>query len=848
MANRNIKGITIEIGGDTTDLQKALKEPEENIKSLYANLRAIETALKFQPGNVDLIGQKFEVLSSLVEESTSKLKTLEDAQAEVQRQFESGDIGAEQYRAFQLELEVTRDKTKQLAEQAALIDTEFKRAATAAGQSMQELGGKIESAGKSFSKFSLAAAGAATIGVKTFVDFDDAMRQVKATIGATEEEFEKLKESAIEAGKSTRFSATEAAEGLNYLALAGYDAEKSVAALPSILNLATAGNLDLAYASDLLTDSMSALGLGVEYIDTFIDELVRTSQRANTDVAQLGEAILVAGGQAKLAGLDTNDLNTALGILGDVSLKGSEGGTALRNTLKNLYTPTDSASKALKELGVETSTANGELRNIQDVLIDLDKALSGLTEADRIEAMNKIFDSRTIGAANALLSDSGDRWNELSEEIANAAGATEEFIQETESGLGGALRGLKSAAEEAGRSFGEALAPMIKVVAEALRVVANAFSSIPAPIQGVIAVITLLVAAIGPLLIITGSVIKNVGVLIGSLPQIINFVKAAATQIQSLNVATIAQTAATKLATAAQWLWNAALSANPIGLVIAAIVALIAILVILYKNVDQFREAVDKIFNAIKEGAQKFENSIQTLFTETIPGIISDFLAFFWQTPEEIGRALGEAIAKAANFAKDLPKNIIAGLKKSLDALKQWGKDFIRNGVKSIQDFVDGVIDKIQSLPGEFVQLGRDMIQGFINGIKDMFSKALQAVKDFFKGIVDGVKDTLGIKSPSKVFAGIGEDSADGWMVGWEDEIKKVKSQLGGAVSELINFNGGSPTAQSRQLSQSNPGYSGSSNFVYNDNRRQTISRLAELEELADWKNSQRRLARMGGV
>ncbi len=281
--------------------------------------------------------------------------------------------------------------------------------------------------------------------VKTGMEFDTAMSQVAATMGTTTDQITDLTELAKKMGSTTKFTATEAAEGLNYLALAGYDAEQQTAALPTVLNLASAGAMDLGYASDLVTDSMAALGLEMGDLENYSDQMAKTASRSNTSVAQLGEAILVCGGQAKLAQMSTAEMNTALGILADNGIKGSEGGTALRNTLKNLYTPTDKAAGALKALGVETADANGKLRPMQDVLLDLNGALGNLTEEERINAMSEIFDTRTIAAANALLSNSGDRWNELSAEIEDCAGACEQMAAVQLDNLEGDITILQSA-------------------------------------------------------------------------------------------------------------------------------------------------------------------------------------------------------------------------------------------------------------------------------------------------------------------------------------------------------------------------------------------------------------------
>jgi len=302
--------------------------------------------------------------------------------------------------------------------------------------------------------------------VKVGKNFESSMSQVIATMGITkdtiqdgENSYEKLAAKAKEMGATTKFSASEAADALNYLALAGYDATKACNALPAVLNLAQAGNMDLAYASDLATDAMSALGMDatIENLTHFGDVLAKTASSSNTSVAQLGEAILVCGGQSKLAGLELEEMSTVLGILADNGIKGSEGGTALRNLLKNLYTPTSQASKAMAELGIQTATSDGKLREVQDVLFDTLNAVNALSEADRITAMGDIFDVRTIAAANAAVNNSSERFDELYGKITDCDGAMEQMAKTQNDNLEGDIYGLKSAFEAVGVSVYENL-------------------------------------------------------------------------------------------------------------------------------------------------------------------------------------------------------------------------------------------------------------------------------------------------------------------------------------------------------------------------------------------------------
>ena len=197
--------------------------------------------------------------------------------------------------------------------------------------------------------------------------FDTAMSQVAATMGLTVDQISDLRQAALDAGSTTAFTATQAAEALNYMALAGYDAETSMAQLPNVLNLAAAGSIELAYASDMITDSQSALGLTLDQTNVLVDQMAKTASKSNTSVQQLGEAILTVGGTAKYMKGGTEEINTVLGILADNGIKGSEAGTHLRNMLLSLSAPTADAAKTLEQLGVEIFDAEGNMRGFAEI-------------------------------------------------------------------------------------------------------------------------------------------------------------------------------------------------------------------------------------------------------------------------------------------------------------------------------------------------------------------------------------------------------------------------------------------------------------------------------------------------
>lgn len=366
------------------------------------------------------------------------------------------DNGTKSIEAVKKELEETEKSTKRVKEVFSKLGSHITDA-------MKKAGAAATAA------FSVAMGAAVKVGM----DFESGMSQVAATMGITtteiasgSKEFEALSQAAKNAGATTQFSATQASEALNYLALAGYDAEKSITALPTVLNLAAAGGIDLGYASDMVTDSMSALGLETNQLEGFVDQLAKTSQKSNTNIAQLGEGILTVGGTAKDLAGGTVELNTALGILADNGVKGAEGGTALRNVILSLSAPTDKAAKTLKDLGLEVFDANGKLRPLNETFKDLDGKLSQMTDKEKTNVLNTLFNKVDLKSVNALLANSGERFDELSGYIRNSAGAAADMAETMNDNLKGKLTILGSALEGLGIEMYEEFEQPFKEAAE----------------------------------------------------------------------------------------------------------------------------------------------------------------------------------------------------------------------------------------------------------------------------------------------------------------------------------------------------------------------------------------------
>lgn len=292
-------------------------------------------------------------------------------------------------------------------------------------------------------------AGLAQSSVSVGMNFDASMSQVAATMGTTVDQIGNLTKVAKEMGSSTKFTATQAADALNYLALAGYDAAKAAEVLPSVLNLAAAGGMDLAYASDLVTDAMASLNIEAnkQNVDDFGNKLAMAASKANANVSQLGEAILTVGGTAANLKGGTTELTTALGLLANVGIKSAEGGTHLRNIILALQSPTDDAAKKMQALGLQVYDAQGNMRGLDEILGDLNAAMQGMTQGQKDSIINQLFNKTDLAAVNGLLAAQGKQWDTLAAQIDAADGAMGQMAETQIDNLQGAMTILSSAFE-----------------------------------------------------------------------------------------------------------------------------------------------------------------------------------------------------------------------------------------------------------------------------------------------------------------------------------------------------------------------------------------------------------------
>lgn len=331
-------------------------------------------------------------------------------------------------------------------------------------------------AGGALAGATTAVVGFAGASVKTGMQFDTAMSQVAATMGKTMEEMKNetgsvelawgtftgnLRDYAKEMGANTQFSATQAAEALNYMALAGYDTQTSMNMLPNVMSLASAGAMDLATASDMVTDTQTAFGISLDRTSQMVDEMAKAASTGNTSVQQLGDAFLTVGGLAKElnGGMITlsdgskaqadgvQELEIALTAMANAGVKGSEAGTHMRNMLTKLSSPTSEGTKAMEAMGVSVFDTEGKMRSLKDIFGDLDTAMGSMTQEQKIQTISELFNARDLSSAEALLGAVSQDWDKIGESILNAEGAAQKMQETQLDNLAGDITNFKSALE-----------------------------------------------------------------------------------------------------------------------------------------------------------------------------------------------------------------------------------------------------------------------------------------------------------------------------------------------------------------------------------------------------------------
>lgn len=593
-------------------------------------------------------------------------------------------------------------------------------------------------------------AGLAQSSVSVGMNFDASMSQVAATMGTAVDQIQSLTDTAKEMGSTTKFTATQAADALNYLALAGYDANKAAEVLPSVLNLAAAGGMDLAYASDLVTDAMASLNIEAnkQNVDEFGNKLAMAASKANANVSQLGEAILTVGGTAANLKGGTTELTTALGLLANVGIKGAEGGTHLRNIILSLQSPTKDAREVMEQLGLEVYDVQGNMRQLDDILTDLNTVMDGMTQGDKDSIINALFNKTDLAAVNGLLAAQGEQWETLATQIDNAAGAMGQMAETQQDNLQGVMTSMGSAFEGLQLAVFERLEPTLTELGnygiQCIRTLSSALS------EG------------GPeaMLQAAGDILAELAAGIAEqLPGLMSTGVEIITQLtQSLTDAMPAI-----LDTGAQ-----VLGALVQGLIGSLPQLLSCAAEILCEFVNYLGQHADEILDA---GISLCESLIIGI-TDNLPQLITSAAMLI----ANLTAALISHVPDILQCGAALLTALVDGIVRSIENLAEAALAC----VAKLLGVWDGSMD-------EWGNIGVNIVSGLWNGIKSGWAALINKVKGLVDLLPKAVKTILGIHSPSKVFAEIGLNVCQGLANGITENAglaEDAAQQMAGSVAE----------------------------------------------------------------
>lgn len=799
-------------------MEKALSGVDKKLYGVEQSLKDVNKLLKLDPTNTELLNQKQKLLQQSISETKNRLETLKQASEQaaktagnydawkeaytpIQEEIvktnekmdklkksmksmeESGQIDTEEYKKLQTEVDQSSDKLKELKAQKKQVDDEFGQPISPEGfDSLQreiveteqklkslkettgsasanlakvsavsgEFGNKVKGVGQSLLPVTGALTGVGAASTVMANNFNDAMSQAAGVLDKPMSEMEDLRQLAIQTGQDTVFSATDAGNAITELAKGGLtEADIKAGALKTTMDLAASSGMDLGEAANVVVQAMGAFGLSANESAEAANALAGAAAASSTDVEPLTQALAQCSAGAKNAGWSIQETTAVLARFADAGIEGSDAGTSLKTMLKRLAAPTDSAATMIEQLGIQTRDSNGDLLGASEIAEELQNKLGGLDSASRDAALSTIFGSDAMRAATVMM-DSGTEGIQKYINAANDQEAAQRLANSQMSDGSRAIEKLKGSLETAAIQIGDTLAPIVQKVAELITALVNKFSALPEGVQQVIVVVGILVAALGPLLMVIGQISLGISAVAGALSKLSGNGGVATKLVGGI------KTAVTGLL--------GMITAHP---VIAVITAIIAALVTLYNKCEWFREGVNRILKAIRDGFFAAWDGIVEFFTETIPNAWNEMLSSLLANPTI--RTIVTTITDSFTKLKENLNGIWNGIKQ----LAQNAWEFIKNATLA------PVLLMIDLVTGDFEKLKSDL-ENILNNIKNAVANIWDSIKEITSNIWNEIKNVV-----STLVSLVKETAISGFEA-LRDGIKNAIRELPKIVSDIF--------------------------------------------------------------
>ena len=732
-----------------------------------------------------------------------------------------------------------------MADGRIIIDTKIDT--TGAESGIASLTGKTRSLASTISKI----AGGVTFAaltkkvVEVGSSFEATMSKVQAISGASNADMQKLTDAAEKMGATTKFSATESAQALTYMGMAGWKTQDMLNGLPGIMNLAAASGEDLGTTSDIVTDALTAFGMKASDSGKFADTLAAASSNANTNVSMLGESFKYCAPVCGSMGYNAKDTSIALGLMANSGVKASQAGTTLKDALVNMAKPTDAMAAVMDRYGLSLTNTDGSMKSLKEVMDMLREKMGGLDKATQSAMAAQLFGKEAMAGMLSIINASDTDYKKLTDSIYNCDGASQKMADTMNNNVQGSFTLLKSAAEGLAISVYDRFKGPLK---EAIDGLAKGISNLTTAFQqgkldGILNNIAAAIVGIGTAWA-TLKIVSGVSAIIGVVTKMYAAFKLAQASTEGL--------------TAAQWLLNVAMDANPIGLIIAAIAGLVAAFIYLWNTSEGFRnfwiglwnsissfftsawntisgfftQTIPEAFNSLVNSAVSFGTSVKNtivsaftaignFFTQTIPQWIVNIANWFNQLPGKIGYALGFVLGKIVKWGVDswnylvtnvpkwissigtwfseLPGKVWTWLTNTITRVVMWGANMVAKAKYYAQNFINSTISYIKQLPGRVWTWLTNTVSKVFSWGYNLGSAGARAARQLSNAVVNGVKSIPGrmVSIGRNIVHGIwnGITGAAGWL---KNKITGFSNSIVGGFKSALGIH--SPSRVMRDM------------------------------------------------
>lgn len=746
----NIKGITIEIGSDTKKFKSGLAELNKSAKDLQNELKYVNQALKHDPKNTDLLRQKQELLTKSVSETKSKLESLKAAKEKADKDMANGtEVNQEQYRRLVREISTTENSLKNLTKEMKNFGSVSAQQIAAAGEDVQELGGKIETVGKKVSVASAASAAALGASVKLASDYTDAVAKVGTVADLQSVPLEKLRDDMLQLSTETGRGAGEIADATYQAISASVDTADAVSFVGTSVGLAKAGFLETADAVDVLTTIINAYGLEASDAGRLSDILIQTQNDGKTTVNELSQSMGQVIPLASAYGVNIENLAASYAQLTKNGVATAQAGTYLKSMLNELG---DSGSDVGEILKSKTGKSFGQLMNdgmsLGDVLGILNDSVNGDSEA-----LAGLWSSSEAGTGALSILSSGvgafnDELGNMQDSTGNVADALE-TLSTPSAKAQKSLNAVKNVGIELGSAALEAIAPLLEQLAETVKSLTERFSNLSPATQTVIVAVMAILAALGPVIIIIGTLIQSIGAIMTIAP-------AVATALGTVKIAIAA-------------------IGGPVTIVIAVITALVLKLIHAYNTSEEFRNKVNAVFDAVG-------NKVNAAINRII-GVFQSGIAYYKNAVSDIKAAWSELVSwfsgKVSDFVS-IGKNVLMGLWNGINDKVGWLKSKVKGVVDKIKSWFTGKDGFDTHSPSKWSEMiGGFVMEGLANGMMNN-NTAIRAARKAANSIKDAITDEI-----SKVNAEISSIQKESEERQAKEELAQYKENLAKKQAEL---------------------------------------------------------------